>query len=69
MAICTQSVWGILWQHKKDLLNDLFERNVDLDLYTARIGIIIIAKKLSRLTFLNLACAESANLIWLKFVG
>lgn len=41
VAICTQSVWGILWQHKKDLLNDLFERNVDLDLYTARIGIII----------------------------
>lgn len=34
--MCAQSVWGILWQQKKALLDEIFKRNVDLDLYTAR---------------------------------
>lgn len=34
--MCAQNVWGMLWQHKKALLDELFKRDVDLDLYTAR---------------------------------
>lgn len=33
--MCAQSVWGILWQAKKALLDELFRRDVDLDLYSA----------------------------------
>ena len=36
VAMCAQSVWGILWQQKKALLDEIFKRDVDLDLYTAR---------------------------------
>lgn len=36
VAMCAQSVWGILWQQKKSLLDEVFKRDVDLDLYTAR---------------------------------
>lgn len=36
VSLCAQSVWGLLWQQKKTLLDEIFKRNVDLDLYTAR---------------------------------
>lgn len=36
VAMCAQSVWGILWQQKKPVLDEIFKRDVDLDLYTAR---------------------------------
>jgi hypothetical protein len=29
-------VWGILWQQKKQLLEEIFKRQLDLDLYSAR---------------------------------
>lgn len=35
--MCAQTVWGMLWQQKKPLLDELFKRDVDLDLYSARI--------------------------------
>uniref|UniRef100_A0A1I7RU76 Mediator of RNA polymerase II transcription subunit 23 n=1 Tax=Bursaphelenchus xylophilus TaxID=6326 RepID=A0A1I7RU76_BURXY len=36
VSVCAQSVWGILWQQKKQLLEEIFKRNVELDLYSAR---------------------------------
>lgn len=38
VAMCAQTVWGMLWQQKKPLLDELFKRDVDLDLYSARIA-------------------------------
>lgn len=34
--MCAQNVWGILWQQKKAILEEIFKRDVDLDLYSAR---------------------------------
>jgi hypothetical protein len=34
--MCAQNVWGVLWQQKKGLLEEIFKREVDLDLYSAR---------------------------------
>uniref|UniRef100_A0A915E805 WD repeat and FYVE domain-containing protein 3 n=1 Tax=Ditylenchus dipsaci TaxID=166011 RepID=A0A915E805_9BILA len=36
VAMCAQTVWGMLWQQKKAILDDIFKRDVDLELYTAR---------------------------------
>lgn len=36
VSVCAQSVWGILWQQKKQLLEEIFKRQIDLDLYSAR---------------------------------
>ncbi|KAL3072845.1 hypothetical protein niasHS_017819 [Heterodera schachtii] len=52
VSICAQSVWGILWQHKKAVLEEWLKKgNLDLDLFTSR------AK-----------CGEAANRAWLQFV-
>lgn len=52
VSICAQSVWGILWQHKKTVLEEWLRKGeLDLDLFTAR------AK-----------CGEAANRAWLQFV-
>jgi hypothetical protein len=36
VSVCAQSVWGILWQQKKQLLEEIFKRPIDLDLYSVR---------------------------------
>ncbi|KAI6229287.1 Beige/BEACH domain-containing protein [Aphelenchoides besseyi] len=36
VSVCAQSVWGILWQQKKPLLEEIFKRSIELDLYSAR---------------------------------
>uniref|UniRef100_A0A914HM60 WD repeat and FYVE domain-containing protein 3 n=1 Tax=Globodera rostochiensis TaxID=31243 RepID=A0A914HM60_GLORO len=52
VSICAQSVWGILWQHKKAVLEEWLKKgDLDLDLFTSR------AK-----------CGEAANRAWLQFV-
>lgn len=36
VSMCAQTVWSLLWQQKKTLLDEIFKQNVDLDLYIAR---------------------------------
>ncbi|CAD5218465.1 unnamed protein product [Bursaphelenchus okinawaensis] len=45
VSVCAQSVWGILWQQKKALMEEIFKRNVELDLYSARAACGEVANK------------------------
>uniref|UniRef100_A0AC35ES16 BEACH-type PH domain-containing protein n=1 Tax=Panagrolaimus sp. PS1159 TaxID=55785 RepID=A0AC35ES16_9BILA len=45
VAMCAQNVWGILWAQKKTLLEEIFKREIDLDLYSARASCSEMANK------------------------
>jgi hypothetical protein len=67
VSVCAQSVWGILWQQKKQLLEDIFKRQIDLDLYSARAACGETANRYW-LQFVDLQAAGKNSVFWGKYL-